>query len=298
MAKIDPNFPHDLFKFLHKPLRDGDKDTFNFLERFLTGPQILWEEKIRQKFDELTDLIDPALTTQPRLLKDHVGFTKELDNIISGVTDDDLRKIISLAVALWKKKGLEVGYEDIIRVFTGANVRIFNYFDFRYIVGEVQAGEAQLGEDSWFISFPGVLGSEDEFNEVVCLIPFENTYTDRSPIRNPGRKSGEAVFFNNGATIGSLRWVKFGSPGLIIPGVFPDPDVVEALPRDGYMKIRDSIQYDFSGDFTIECFMKFRFSINPTLMRLWSRWMTGLIPQSLLWRVFLILMIIRSDILL
>ena len=118
-------------------------------------------------------------------MKDHVGFTKELDNIISGVSDDDLRKIISLAVALWKKKGLEVGYADIIRVFTGANVRIFNWFDFRYIVGEQQLGESQLGDDSWFISIPGVLGSEDNLNNVVCLLPFENTFTDRSPIRKP-----------------------------------------------------------------------------------------------------------------
>ena len=81
MAKIDPEFPHDIFTFLHKPLRDGDKETFNFLERFLIGPQTLWEEKIAKKFNELTNLIDPALTTQPRFLKDHVGFTSELDNI-------------------------------------------------------------------------------------------------------------------------------------------------------------------------------------------------------------------------
>jgi phage tail-like protein len=217
MTKLDPNFAHDIFTFLHKPLRDGDKETFNFLERFLFGPQTLWEEKIHSKLLTINDLIDPAKTSQPRLLKDHVGFTKELDSIISDISDDDLRKIISLAVALWKKKGLEVGYEDIIRVFTGANVRIFNWFDFRYIVGEQQFGEQQLGEDSWFISEPGVLGSEDEVNEVVGLFPFENTFTDRSPIRNPGIKSGEAVFFNNGPTDGSLKYVQFGQPGVELP---------------------------------------------------------------------------------
>ncbi len=253
MVKIDPNFSHNLFSFLHKPLRDGDKNTFNFLERFLIGPQTLWEQNIANKLLELNDLIVPALTPQPRLLKDHVGFTKELDYITSDISDADLRKIISLAVALWKKKGLEVGYEDIIRVFTGANVRIFNWFDFRYIVGEQVLGESQLGDDSWFISIPGVLGSEDTDNIVVALMPFENTFTDRSPIRNPGTPSGEHVFFNNGASIGSLKWVLFGSPGVVIPG---GPPVIESFPTNGYMKINDSILYDFSGDFTIECFIK------------------------------------------
>lgn len=252
MAKISESFPNDMFKFLHKPLRDGDKDTFNFLERFLIGPQTIWEQN-RAKLFQLNDLIDPALTTQPRLLKDHVGFTKELDNITKDISDDDLRKIISLAVALWKKKGLEVGYEDIIRVFTGANVRIFNWFDFRYIVGEQSFGESQLGEDAWFISVPGVLGSEDTDNTVVALMPFENTFTDRSPIRNPGTASGSRVFFNNGATIGSLRWVLFGNAGVLVPGA---PPVFESLPENGYMFINDSTLYDFSGDFTIEVFIK------------------------------------------
>ena len=253
MAKISPEFQHDMFTFLHKPLRVGDRETFNFLERFLLGPQTLWEQKIHAKILKLNELIDPALTEQPRLLKDHVGFTKELDNIIGDISDDDLRKIISLAVALWKKKGLEVGYSDIIRVFTGANVRIFNWFDFRYIVGEQQFGESQLGEDAWFISVPGVLGSEDETNTVVGLFPFENTFTDRSPIRNPGTKSGEAVFFNNGATDGSLRYVVFGTGGVLIPGA---PPVIEALPDIGYMVINDSILYDLSGSFTIEMFIR------------------------------------------
>lgn len=252
MAKIDPEFHSDIFKFIHAPIREGDKSTFNFLERFLKGPQTVWEQRIHAKILRLNDLLDPALTEQPRFLKDHVGFTKELDNIISDVTDSDLRKIISLAVALWKKKGLEVGYEDIIRVFTGANVRIFNWFDFRYIVGEQQLGESQLGEDSWFISSPGVLGSEDTENIVVALMPFENTFTDRSPIRNPGIKIGEAVFFNNGATNGSLRYVKFGSAG-VQSGL---PVVIEIPPSDGYMFIRNSASYDFSGSFTIEVFIR------------------------------------------
>ena len=62
MAKISESFPHDLFRFLHKPLRDGDRETFNFLERYLTGPQTVWEQEIHAKIFKLNELIDPALT--------------------------------------------------------------------------------------------------------------------------------------------------------------------------------------------------------------------------------------------
>lgn len=250
MTRVDPDFPYDMFKYIHSPVRKGDIETFNFLERFMLGPQRLWEDKIHSKILKLSELIDPAKTPQPRLLKDHVGFTKELDKVIEGVTDDDLRKIISLAVALWKKKGLEVGYEDIIRVFTGANVRIFNWFDFRYIVGEQQFGEQQLGEDSWFISEVGVLGSEDTVNNVVALYPFEGNTSDRSKLRNCGSITGKFTYFANGPTQGSERYIQLGTAGVVVGSE------IEELPLRGYMKVQHNEQYDFSESFTIETFIK------------------------------------------
>ena len=104
MAKIDQDFPHDIFKFIHKPIREADrKDGRNFVERFLIGKQSIFEDT-QKKIQTLGTLLDPELTPQPRLLKDHVGFTRELNNITNDITDNDLRKLISLAVALWKQK--------------------------------------------------------------------------------------------------------------------------------------------------------------------------------------------------
>lgn len=77
-------------------------------------------------------------------MKDHVGFTKELNNITQDLTEADLRKLISVGIPIWNEKGTEPGYQDIVRIFTGKSVRVFNWFDFRLIVGE-----KAFGESSW-----------------------------------------------------------------------------------------------------------------------------------------------------
>lgn len=235
MAKISQDFEHDIFRMLHKPIRDADRNNFQFLERLLLGPQAVWEEKLRPKIFKLIELLDPEKTPQPRLLKDHVGFTKELDNITKDISDEDLRKIISLAVALWKTKGLELGYETIIRVFTGANVRIFNWFDYRLIVGEKALGEEQLGEDSWFISTPGVEASVDPLNTVASLWKFEQNFGDVGLLGNKAIPVGKWTFFTNGPVDGSSYYLHL---------------------IEGYLRVRHSVAYDFSGDFTIEGFAK------------------------------------------
>lgn len=243
MAKIDPNFPHDMFKFIHKPIRDEDAKNFNFLERFLLGMQQAWEERIYNKIGTLNDLLDPSKTPQPRLLKDHVGFTKELDFITNNISDNDLRKIISLAVELFKKKGLEVGYSDIIRVFTGSNVRIFNWFDFRYIVGEKSIGEEQLGQDSWFISLPGVSQITPNV-DLLGLWRFDGNTFDSSFNRNTGCGEGDISYYEGGA-FESVKYISFGSPGDL-----------DFLPRLGYVSIDHSNKYDFSESLTFEGFIR------------------------------------------
>ena len=84
MAKIDPNFPHDIYKFLHRPLRVIDKEQGNdFLERLLLGPQAIFEETFTQ-VNSLSDIIDPAKTRADLLqyLKDHVGFTSSWHRLL------------------------------------------------------------------------------------------------------------------------------------------------------------------------------------------------------------------------
>jgi phage tail-like protein len=233
--KINPEFKHDIFRFIHKPIRLKDAENFNFLERFLLGPQAIWEEKLHSPIKRVMQLIDPEKTPQPRFLKDIVGFTKELDNITNDISDADLRKVISLAVALWKTKGTEPGYENIVRLFTGSNVRIFNWFAFRYIVGEKAFGEEQLGEDAWIISKVGITATNDPSNIVVGLWTFEGNLKDRSLYRNDGAISGFYNFHSTGPVVGSKKYLRL---------------------NEGLVEIQDSVKYDFSGSFTIEGFIR------------------------------------------
>ena len=240
MAKIDPNFQHDIFTFLHRPLRVLDEEQGdNFLERLLSGPQFIFEAT-QKKIAELKDIKNPAKTRADLLvyLKDHVGFTKELNNITQDLTEGDLRKLISVGIPIWNEKGTEPGYQDIVRIFTGKSVRVFNWFDYRLIVGEKAFGEEQLGEDSWLISVPGVEASLDPSNNVVSLLTFEGNLKDRSLTKNHASSSGDVDFYetpNSGFPQGSKKY------GRLQGGVVIQPH---------------SSKYDLSGDFTIELFLR------------------------------------------
>lgn len=235
MAKIDPNFPHEIYKFIHRPIRTEDQiKGRQFLERYILAFQRQFESVI-DRINKLPQLYDPALTPQPRLLKDIVGFTSELDKITNDISDQDLRKLISLAVALWKEKGLEVGYKDIIRLFTGKNSRVFNWFDFRYIVGEQGLSQEELGEDSWFISVPGVVGAVSPGN-VIYYLSFEGNFKDRSLKPMDAIPHGYWDFYDNGPTSGSDEYAHFHS--------------------GGYLEVPNTAKLKFDTNFTIEAFVR------------------------------------------
>lgn len=236
MPKINPDFPHSIFDFLHKPIRDLDKAKGNdFVQRLLIGPQQQFED-MQARIKEIETLNDPAKIRADLLqfLKDIVGFTRELNNITNDLGENDLRKLISLAVALWKTKGIEPGYANIIRIFTGKTARIFNWFDFRFIVGEKAFGEEQLGEDSWFISLPGIEASEDTSNIVIALFPFEANALDRSLTRNHAILKGSHQFYTPPAA------------------GFPQNSTKYLFLNGGVLEVNNSSKYDLSGDFTIE----------------------------------------------
>lgn len=244
MAKINSAFVHDIFKMLHRPIRDLDRtEGNNFVERFLIGPQNIFE--LTQKtIDQIKTLNNPATIRADLLqyLKDHVGFTSELNNITQGLEENDLRKLISLAVALWNTKGTEPGYKAIVRLFTGKTARVFNWFDFRMIVGEKAFGEEQLGEDSWLISVPGVEASSDPSNTVVSLLNMEGNAKDRSLGRNHGTIHGDLNFYtvpSSGFAQNSEKYGRFSG---------------------GVIKQSHSSRYDLSGSFTIEMFIRFQTS--------------------------------------
>lgn len=246
MAKVRPEFQHDLYRFIHRPIREADqKDGNQFVERYMFGMQREFEAAF-DKIRKLTELYDPEKTPQPRLLKDIVGLTKELDNITRDINDQDLRKLISLAVALWKQKGLEIGYVNIVRLFTGKNARVFNWFDYRMIVGEKSFGEEQLGEDSWIISKVGVFGSTPAGN-VVLLLPFENVLRDRSIVNNNNvTLHGAGSFFAQGPTSGSAHYLKLHGGFLSLPHVSAYDFGTDSLTIEGWFRTgiaQDAVLY-------------------------------------------------------
>lgn len=256
MSKVNAAFPHDLFRFLHKPLRDQDVETDHFVERFVHGPQRQLED-FYVKMDKLLELLSPEKTPFPRLLKDHVGFTKELDNVTRDISDDDLRKLISLAIPLWREKGLELGYKDIVKVFTGKSVRIFNWFDFRFILGEQAIGEEQLGEDAWFISEPGVYGLEPQAG-VVLTLPFDGNTRDLSGNDIQVFEHGAFRYQPGGAQAGSVRHAIF-TGGVVITPAGPIPG--------NYLTVPGHAALDWSGDLTVELFAKSTLTQDAVLVR-------------------------------
>lgn len=238
MAKINSAFPHDSYTFVHKPIRDADSENRYFLERFFLGFQSQFETTY-SNINDLVNLFNPSKAPDEVLqyLKDHVGFTKELEDITQGLTNNELRKLIILAVPLWRQKGFDVGYKNIVRLFTGANSRTFNWFDFRLIIGEKALGEEQLGEDSWLISRVGLEGSTP-INDVISLLTFENGINDGSIYRNHPMLIGsayESFFYDDGAVTGSSKYIRL---------------------EGSRIKIPKNSKQDFSGDLTIEGFFR------------------------------------------
>jgi len=250
MAKIDPTFMHDIFQFLHKPIRDLDKkEGKNFVERFLQGAQIIFEQTHSQ-IDEIKTLNNPAVIREDLLqyLKDIVGLTKELNNITKDLTTQELRKLIVLAVALWKQKGLESGYTNIVRLFTGKGSRTFNWFDFRWIIGEKSLGSEMLGEDAWLISKVGVEDTTPTGN-VVLLLGFEGDLKDGSVYRNHAQNHGR-VEFGNGAAVSGSNFHAMFNGGTVVPAgsINPLPGSLAVVPYH--------TAYNFAGSFTIEMFVR------------------------------------------
>lgn len=214
--KINPSFPHDMFKFLHKPIRDQDGVEEEFVERYMKGQQQIWEELV-DKILAANQIFDPEKCRADLLpyLKDIVGLTKELDNITQGLSDDDLRKIILLAVPLWKQKGLETGFSNIVRLFTGFNARVFNWFDYRMIVGEKAIGEEQLGEDAWLISNPGVEGSTATGTPLLLMQFEERDLRDGSLYRHNVLPYGSFAFAAGGPYTASENYIYGNGFGML-----------------------------------------------------------------------------------
>lgn len=157
VLNTDEDLSLEIYRFLIEVIREEDQNNGNqFVERFLNGPQEVWDTidkriKAIPSLWSVTDIEDRFLI----YLKWIVGWTSELDYITDDLDSATLRRLIASSVAFWKERGTEDAMLDILRLTTAARLRIWNWFDIRWIAGETQVGEDAKGYDSWMLSLPG-----------------------------------------------------------------------------------------------------------------------------------------------
>jgi phage tail-like protein len=147
----------DMYDFLIEPIRHKDLNEGSlFVKRFLAGPQSLWARDQRSIFSikdlwSITDCPDEFL----KYLKRIVGWTPNLDNITEGLNDATLRRLIAATAPLWKSRSTEDSISNILNLVTGNRSRVWNWFDYRWILDETALEEEHQGRDAWLIAMPG-----------------------------------------------------------------------------------------------------------------------------------------------
>jgi len=160
--------PTQIYNFLIEEIRKLDQqEGHRFVERYLIGPQTIWEtnSEILQTIPNIWSITEcPNRLLQ--YLKNIVGWTSDLDYITDELDYDTLRRLISVSVRLWKDRGPEDTINDIIYFTFDSRNRIWNWFDFRWVLDETQLGEDHQGLDPWIIDLPDptISGAENVSN--------------------------------------------------------------------------------------------------------------------------------------
>jgi phage tail-like protein len=141
-----------LYRSLIKPLREND--TTELLRRYLVGPQAI-HDQAEETILSLLDQIKPDLVRDDLLqyLLPIVGFTTELRSITDRLDEDQLRKLVTLAVPMWNERHTVSGLINAIRLLTGRTAFVSTWFAYRAVLGEFALTEEQLttGGDFWII---------------------------------------------------------------------------------------------------------------------------------------------------
>jgi len=150
--------PLDMYRFLLEPIRqeDAKREGAFFVKRYLQGPQAIWLQTQESIFNikklwSITECPDEFL----KYLKNIVGWTNDLNYITEALSNDALRRLIAASIPLWKKRGREQALLDVLRLATGTRCRIWNWFDYRWVLDETNLGEQHEGRDPWIIELPG-----------------------------------------------------------------------------------------------------------------------------------------------
>jgi phage tail-like protein len=160
--------PLRMYDFLIAPIRDRDRIEGDlFVKRFLEGAQTIWSDT-QAKIFELKDLFDVNKCPDDLLqyLKNIVGWTKEphLKRITDALDYDALRRLIAASVAMWKARGPEDTIAGTLAFLTGERVRIWNWFQLRWVLEETEVGEDHQGRDPWILDLPHEGTDENLFN--------------------------------------------------------------------------------------------------------------------------------------
>jgi len=142
-----PSNPLDVSSLPSSILSQGDMSSF--LARFVEG----WQDEadsIVQRIVTLPYMLDAfrievVQGTDGRTTLDYalwlVGFTDDLEQVVSQLSDAQKRLLLRSAAALWKAKGLPRGWMRWIRLLTGRCAWYADYFHWRHLLDEDLIGE-------------------------------------------------------------------------------------------------------------------------------------------------------------
>lgn len=201
-------FPLDMYRFILFEIRRQDlfgspKPGSLFLQRYLEGPNSVWQQ-IVAFIQSIPELWDVTLISDDKLqfLKAIVGWTNEpqLKKVTDAISDDALRRLIAVSGRLWRTRGPEDTIVNVLRILTVARLRIWNWFDFRWVLDETGLGEEHDGRDPWLIDLPG---SVEQTVTVDQSVPANRATGDENSATMPSgvagaTKSGDVFILQSG----------------------------------------------------------------------------------------------------
>lgn len=172
----------DMYRFIIASIRNEDEKSGSFLKRFLQGHQEIWET-IQSKIFDIKDLWDISEIKDGHLqyLQAIVGWVGDLTKITDTLDSDTLRRLISTSTALWRERGPEDAIIDVLSLTTQAQSRIWNWFDYRWILEETGFAEELQGRDLNMIDLPGQPGYE-EYQSNLRIV--DNGNLDKTLVKN------------------------------------------------------------------------------------------------------------------
>lgn len=141
------------------------------LEKITEGLDLLWEDEIYDPCTALPTLfeVDNIDARWLPFLKALLGFTAEIP---FDATEEELRRVLRVAVPYWNKKPTEEGViETAIRMVTGNRFRAGNYFDFRSQTDVTVITEELEDFDPSVIAFFAPLGAYPSGNPIRLGLP-------------------------------------------------------------------------------------------------------------------------------